>query len=87
MFKSELWAAWMGAGFGGKWTRVYVWLSPFAAHLTYHNIVNRLYPSTKLKVKKKKDRALEAGSLDHIPAELLTGHVPVKWLSWAGFLT
>ena len=46
----------MGAGFGGKWTCVYVWLSPFAAHLTYHNIVNLLYPSTKLKVKKKKEK-------------------------------
>ena len=26
-------AAWMGAEFGGEWTHVYVWLSPFAVHL------------------------------------------------------
>ena len=26
-------AAWMGGEFGGEWIRVYVWLSPFAAHL------------------------------------------------------
>ena len=26
-------AAWMGGEFGGDWIHVYVWLSPFAAHL------------------------------------------------------
>ena len=26
-------AAWMGGQFGGEWIHVYVWLSPFAAHL------------------------------------------------------
>ena len=26
-------AAWMGAGFGGEWIHVYVWLSPFTVHL------------------------------------------------------
>ena len=26
-------AAWMGGEFGGEWTHVYVWLSPFAVHL------------------------------------------------------
>ena len=25
--------AWMGGGFGGEWIHVYVWVSPFAAHL------------------------------------------------------
>ena len=25
--------AWMGAGFGGEWIHVYVWLSPFNFHL------------------------------------------------------
>ena len=36
----ELWnsaqcyvAAWMGGRFGGEWTRVYIWLRPFAVHL------------------------------------------------------
>ena len=38
-------AARMG-GDGGEWVHVYVWLSPFAVHLS--NIVNRLYPSTGL---------------------------------------
>ena len=27
-------AAWMGAGFGGGWIHVYVWLSPFTIHQT-----------------------------------------------------
>ena len=41
--------AWMGGEFGGEWIHVYVyvWLSPFAVHRNYHNIVNWLYPSTK----------------------------------------
>ena len=26
-------SAWLGPGFGGEWMHVYVWLSPFAAHL------------------------------------------------------
>ena len=26
-------AAWMGGEFGEEWIHVYVWLSPFAAHL------------------------------------------------------
>ena len=26
-------AAWMAGEFGGEWTHVYVWLSPFAVHL------------------------------------------------------
>ena len=31
--------AWRGGEFGGEWVRVYIWLSPFAIHLKYHNIV------------------------------------------------
>ena len=30
-------------GFGAEWIHVYVWLSPFAVHLNYHNIVNWIY--------------------------------------------
>ena len=26
-------AAWMGGEFEGKWIHVYIWLSPFVAHL------------------------------------------------------
>ena len=33
-------AAWMGGGLGGNGYIMYVWLSPFAVHLNYHNIVN-----------------------------------------------
>ena len=33
-------AAWMGGEFGGEGIHAYVWLSPFAIHLNYHNIVN-----------------------------------------------
>ena len=39
--------AWMRVGFGGEWIHIYVWLSPFAVHLNYYNIVNRLYSNTK----------------------------------------
>ena len=27
-------AVWKGAGFGGEWIHVYVWLRPFSVHLT-----------------------------------------------------
>ena len=33
-------AAWMGGEYGGEWIHVHVWLSPFAVHLNYPNIVN-----------------------------------------------
>ena len=36
-------AAWMGEQFGREWIHVYVWLSRFAVHWNYHNIVNQLY--------------------------------------------
>ena len=39
--------AWMGGEFGGEWVHVYVWLSPFAVHLNYHDIVNQLYSNIK----------------------------------------
>ena len=47
-------AAGMGGEFGGEWTHVHVWLSPFAVHLKLvHIVVNRLYSNTtKEKVKK-----------------------------------
>ena len=41
----------VGAGMGGRfeeeWIHIYVWLSPFAVHLNFYNIVNRLYSNTK----------------------------------------
>ena len=37
-------AAWMGVKCGGEWILVYVWQSPFAVHLNYHD---RLYSNTK----------------------------------------
>ena len=41
-------AAWLVRVFEGERLHVYVWLSIFAVHLKpSHNIVNRLYPSTK----------------------------------------
>ena len=33
----------------------YVWLSPFAVHLNYHNIVNWFIPQHKIKSLKKKE--------------------------------
>ena len=48
-------AAWMGGEFGGEWIHAYVWLSPFLFTRNYQNIVNRLYPNTKLKLLKKND--------------------------------
>ena len=41
-------SAWRRGGFGGEWTCVYVWLSPFTVHMKHHNIVNQLYPNTKV---------------------------------------
>ena len=36
-------AAWMGGEFGGEWTQVFVWLSPFAVHLKLTELlVNQL---------------------------------------------
>ena len=37
-------AAWMGVKCQGEWILVYVWQSPFAVHVNYHD---RLYPNTK----------------------------------------
>ena len=35
--------------FGREWIHVNAWLSPFAIHLNYHNIVNQLYTQYKIK--------------------------------------
>ena len=48
-------AAWMGGEFGGEWIHAYVWFSPFLFTRNYQNIVNWLYPNTKLKLLKKND--------------------------------
>ena len=45
-------AGWEGSL--GESGYMYVWLSPFSVRLNYHNIVNRLYPNTKVKGKKIK---------------------------------
>ena len=44
-------AAWMGGEFGREWIHVYLygWV-PLLFTWNCHNIVNRLYPNTKLKV-------------------------------------
>ena len=46
-------AVWMGEKFGGEWTHIYVWLSPFTVHLKISQIVNQLYPNTKVNVLSK----------------------------------
>ena len=33
--------------FGGEWTRVYIWLSPFAVHPKLSHFVNWQYPNIK----------------------------------------
>ena len=40
-------AAWMRGEFGAEWIHVYVWLSCYAVHLNYHNIINRLYSNIR----------------------------------------
>ena len=45
-------ATWIGADCGGEWIHVSMWLSPFAVHWNYHNIVNQLFSDIKLKIKK-----------------------------------
>ena len=37
----------VGGELGGEWIHGYIWRSPFAVHLNYHNIVNWLYPNIK----------------------------------------
>ena len=69
-------AAWMGKGLGGEWIHVYVWLSPFAIHLNYHSIVNRLYPNTKKKLEKEEFTNLQCELLN-FSASLETGTLPV----------
>ena len=59
-------AGWMGAGFGGEWIHVHVWLSPFAVHeimttlIGYTPIHNKkLIPGkgkNRTKIKKKRER-------------------------------
>ena len=39
----------VGRGVWGRMDTCFVWLSSFAVHPDYHNIVNWLYPSTKFK--------------------------------------
>ena len=43
-----------GRGTGGEWIHAHVCLSPSLFNWNYHNIVNRLYLSTKPKVQNKK---------------------------------
>ena len=42
-------AAWMGGEFGGEWTHVYVWLSPFAVHLKPSQHCQLAIPQYKIK--------------------------------------
>ena len=46
-------AVWMGEDFGGEWMHIYVWLSPFTVDLKISQIVNQLFPNTKVKVLSK----------------------------------
>ena len=52
----------MGGGLGGEWMHVYVWLSPFAVHLTITTLLIGYSPirnALVLKKKKKKERKKE----------------------------
>ena len=46
-------AAWMGAGFRGEWTHVYVCLSPFAVYLKLSQHCELAIPQYKTKSLKK----------------------------------
>ena len=46
--------AWMGGEFGGEWIHVYVWLSPFAAHLKLTTLLISYTPIQNKKFKKIK---------------------------------
>ena len=43
-------AARMGGEFGGEWVHVYVWLSPFTAHLKPSQHCSSTLPRNKMKV-------------------------------------
>ena len=51
----------MGGGLGGEWMHVYVWLSPFAVHLTITTLLIGYSPIRNALVlkKKKKERKKE----------------------------
>ena len=50
----------MGGGLGGEWMHVYVWLSPFAVHLTITTLLIGYSPiRNALVLKKKKKRKKE----------------------------
>ena len=50
--------AWTGGEFGGEWAHVYVWLDPFAVHLTLsqHCLLIGYTPQYKIKSKKRKKK-------------------------------
>ena len=49
----------MGGGLGGQWMHVYVWLSPFAVHLTITTLLIGYSPIRNALVLKKKKRKKE----------------------------
>ena len=49
-------AASMGAGFGGEWIHVYVWLSPLAVHLKLSQHCQSAIPQNKIKSSKEKKK-------------------------------
>jgi len=70
-------AGWMGVEFGGEWIHVhpsvYVWLSPFAAHLKLSQHCKSAIPQYKicLKKKKRRRRRREEGRIERIKQHVL----------------
>ena len=49
-------AVWVGGEFGGEWTHVQVWLSPFAVHLKPSQHCKLAILRCKIKVSKRKQK-------------------------------
>ena len=69
-------ATWMGGEFGGEWIYVYVWLSPFTAHLKlsqhYHNIVNTPIQNKKFLKKQITNKNLQCSTGNSTQCSVVT---------------
>ena len=76
-------AAWMGAGFRGEWTHVYVCLSPFAVYPKLSQHCELATPQYKIKSFKKRSRVLNilANSVTELFDLCLTVHDKLQKIS------
>ena len=78
--------AWMGGGFGGKWTHAYVWLNLFPVHLRLSQLCSLAIRQYKIKIfknsqfGKKEEWKLHSS---HWSLEILKSHwADIVWTSY-----